>query len=74
MRGVPKWPGMLEHGGRDTQKDPDRPGKKGCRRCWRKDELNRIRVIAQNYKRYWWKEELNRIRDSSRLLEMENSL
>jgi len=32
MRNILKWPGTLEHRGRDTQEDPDRPGKKGCRR------------------------------------------
>jgi hypothetical protein len=47
MRNIPKWPGPLEHRGRDTQEDPDIPGKKGCRIYSKKDELNRIRVIVQ---------------------------
>jgi len=29
---TPKWPGKLEHRGRDPNEDPDRLGKKGYRR------------------------------------------
>lgn len=32
MRNIPKWPRTPKRRGRDTQEDPDRPGKKGCRR------------------------------------------
>jgi hypothetical protein len=46
MRNIPKWPRTLEHRGRDTQEDPGRPGKKGCRRYGRKDELNRIKSYS----------------------------
>lgn len=32
LRDTLKWPGQLEHGGRDPKEDTDRLGKKGYRR------------------------------------------
>jgi len=32
MRNAPKWPAKLEYRGRDPKEDPEKLGKKRCRR------------------------------------------
>jgi hypothetical protein len=54
VRDIPKWPGKLEHRGRDPNEDPNRLWKQGCRRFWRKEELNgmELRAIAWDDERW----------------------
>jgi hypothetical protein len=40
MRETPKWPGNIEHSGRDPKEDPDLLGKKGYRKVLRKEEFD----------------------------------